>query len=272
MNRRTALVALALASAGLLTGCTWNGAPFRGTRALSTQAAAGSPLRVEAVNGSIAITAAATPEIKIDADVRAQTQERLDAVQILADREPDGTLVIRAEWPDGGRRSSEGVSFKITLPSPPSPSATTAKTSNGSLSFDGLAGPVTGSTSNGSITLRNHRGDASLKTSNGSVTVSALVGALTVATSNGAVKADLIDPATGPVDVSTSNGSVTISLPASFAGQMSLSTSNGSVRLPTACTVIEKGKTSATIRFGSDDAPAAPASKVRTSNGSITIN
>ncbi|MBL8758110.1 MAG: DUF4097 family beta strand repeat protein [Phycisphaerae bacterium] len=266
MNRRTALAALALASAGLLTGCTWNGAAYRGTRALTTQAAAGSPLRVEAVNGSIAITASTSPEVSISADVRAQTQERLDAVQILADREPDGTLVIRADWPDGGRRSSEGVSFKISLPSP---STTAAKTSNGSLSFEGLSGPITGTTSNGSVTLRNHRGDASLKTSNGSVTVSGLVGALTVATSNGAVKADLATGAQGPLDVSTSNGSVTITLPPSFTGELALSTSNGSIRHPTTCTAIELTKNSAKLRFGMD---STPASKVRTSNGSITIN
>lgn len=266
MNRRAVLAAFALASAGLLAGCSWTGAAYRGSRALATQAAAGSPLRVEATNGSIAITAADSPEVTINADVRAETQERLDAVQILADREPDGTLVIRAEWPDGGRRSSEGVSFKISLPSP---SSTTASSSNGSLSFDGLAGPLSATTSNGSITLRNHRGDAALKTSNGSVTVSASAGALTIATSNGAIKADLAPGAAGPIDLKTSNGSVTIALPASFAGEMSLSTSNGSIRTPEGCTVLEKSRNNAKIRFG---AASTPASKVRTSNGSITIN
>jgi len=87
------------------------------------------------------------------------------------------------------------------------------KTSNGSISVDGHAGPLTMDTSNGSIKAGN-------------------VGTPLVAdTSNGRVEIALAPTATGNVKIDTSNGSVTLDLPAAWQGTVKADTSNGTVRM-----------------------------------------
>jgi hypothetical protein len=87
-----------------------------------------------------------------------------------------------------------------------------ARTSNGSVTVDGIEAGVTAHAANGNVTATNVSGPLSLQTTNGNVRLSA----------ESLAAAD-------PINVSTTNGNVQAQLPANIEGSFDLSVVNGSV-------------------------------------------
>ncbi|MEW6745870.1 MAG: DUF4097 family beta strand repeat-containing protein [Planctomycetota bacterium] len=285
---------------GLLSGCVislgdwpegdwhgsdWHGAHEREVRQAMVEGFDGSgALRVETVNGNIAVTLSEGPP-EVRAEIRAQTKERLEQTVVLADTQVDGTLFVHVEWPGGERRSNEGCSFEIKVPGA---NGVTLRTSNGVLTMEGLSGTARLDSSNGSITVRRHAGSLQARTSNGSVKLRKVEGevdarssngrievldaaaAVSVHTSNGRLEIRLTPQNAGPVNASTSNGSVELAIGAAFTGELRLDTSNGRVRFDGAppAGLLSLDKTFAHLQFGE----GGPASSVETSNGSIEVS
>jgi DUF4097 and DUF4098 domain-containing protein YvlB len=245
-----------------LGGCLINpGANYKETRVSEVAAAAGSAVRVESRNGSISVRKAERSDVRISAELRATSAERLKAAVIRAERDASGTLVIDTVWPDGGRQSSEGVTFNIELPEA---AGVTLESSNGSLTVAGLRGEAKLTTSNGSIIAREHAGALRARTTNGSIDLLQVSGPIDAESSNGSAEVVLSDDNAGPVRVDTYNGDVRITLGAAFKGTLSARTSNGSVTMPAGATQASKTSASLTLSEG-------PASTVTTSNGSVTV-
>ncbi len=266
MMRVIAGVLVVVVGLSQLSGCVWQEARFRETRRLAVEHVPHTGLDVQAVNGSIRVEAGAVDGVEIDATVRAITQERLDAVEIVASRLEDGTLVLRAVWPEPGRQSPEGVSFVIRMPDV---SGVRLASSNGSLQIHGAQGAVHARTSNGAITVQECVGAVVCETSNGTVTVSMAHSSVDARTSNGAVEVSLAPDNPGPVRIDTSNGAVRLTVGKAFSGMLSARTSNGRIRLEgvAEASVRELGKRSCTLQFGE----GAQQSTIETSNGSVTI-
>lgn len=282
---RRAFGAAMVAGAMLLAGCGgWNEAKFTRTDTLSQPHVAMAGLDVEVANGSVSLTRAAGDAVTIEAVIRATTQERLDATHVVVTRESDQTLSIRVDWPEGGRKGSEGCSVTVQVPDAGAVSLVSSngrldvegvgteldlRTSNGRVEAIGVPGPVNARTSNGRVVVHDVRGGVTIVTSNGQVEVKGIGGAVDISTSNGNVDVQLADGNTGPMSVDTSNGSVSVWVGAGFAGELKLDTSNGGVRVPsTGATVVRTDKTSATLRY----AEGSERSRVHTSNGTITVN
>jgi hypothetical protein len=259
------LTVLFLCPLACLTDCPSSPARFEATRAVPLPAgvsAAAAPVFVESRNGSITLLRGATPSLT--ARLGCTTQERLDATQIVAERQPaDGSLRVFVAWAGGRPEDGEGCSFELTLPAT---SAVTLRTSNGPLEVAGLAGPADLHTSNAPVTVARHAGDVRVQTSNGSVTLTAVTGSARANTSNASVR---ITDVAGPATVHTSNGSVDLTLPPTFAGTLSLSTSNGSIHCPTGAPVTASaiGKNSGRLTLNQGSTP----SDVSTSNASISV-
>lgn len=227
LDRIHRLGALTLATAALTTtGCVsgWNEARFKDTRAMSAPYLGTMGLDVQTVNGSIEVRRAASDTIEILAEIRAQTQERLDNTFIVANQVGDD-LVVRVEWAEGKRLNNEGCAFNIAMPATES---LTLTSSNGRITVESLSGDADLNTSNGRITVTDHVGDIYASTSNGRITLESIDGEIHADTSNGRVR---VIAASGPVEVDTSNGSVVIELTNDNAGPVSAETSNGSVVL-----------------------------------------
>eukprot|EP01026_Neomeris_dumetosa_P057485 TRINITY_DN52956_c0_g1_i1.p3 TRINITY_DN52956_c0_g1~~TRINITY_DN52956_c0_g1_i1.p3 ORF type:complete len:280 (-),score=12.22 TRINITY_DN52956_c0_g1_i1:569-1408(-) len=270
---RRCVPVLLVASLVGLTGCDlWQQARFKETRELQVAHASGTGVDVQTRNGSIQVLASEVDMVEIDAELKAITQERLDATQVLASRLDDGTLYLRVEWPEGGRKGSEGCNFVIRLPDA---YGTTLVSSNGALTVSGLKGQADLRTSNGRIEVKSHEGNVKADTSNGPVKLHDVAGAAEIDTSNGSVTVHLHDAANGPVNVRTSNGSVKVVVGPAFAGELAASTSNGSVRLVgfEPGEIASKGRRSCTLQARSSVNPdlAGEASRIRSSNGSITV-
>lgn len=255
----------------------------RETRVTTVPHQPAAAIRVETRNGSVTLRKAARDDVEITARLAATTTERLEQAHVVADRQPDGALLVKVNWPDRWR-SREGCAFDIALPDAV---GVTIDTSNGAIEIADFAGPAELDSSNGHIRVANHSGDVHADTSNGAITLSNIAGSVhadssngrivlrgvagkaTVDTSNGGVEIELADHAPGPLNVDTSNGNVEIRLGAAFIGEMQLSTSNGRIQFDAAgaTRVRQTGRRHATLVFGSN----ATRSQVRTSNGSITV-
>ncbi|MGD9690560.1 MAG: DUF4097 domain-containing protein [Phycisphaerales bacterium] len=286
LTRRAFAVLLLMAAAGQ-AGCSSAGwSTVKGSQSLERDHLAASPLRAETVNGSITIKGGHGDLVAISADIRARSAERLQLVELRAERQDDGVLKVWIDWPDGSRLSNEGASLTILLPDVQD---LTAKTSNGSIRVESASGDADLTTSNGSITVTNQDGAVRAASSNASITITSPVGEVDLSTSNGRIQVSdahagvkarssngsitvALEPdAAGPVDLATSNGSVRLTVGAAFAGELGLSTSNGRISLPSSgATIVSQSRSRATLRFGAP-ADAQSDSRVATSNGSITI-
>lgn len=267
MKRSCFVVGGLVAAIGVLAGCGITQPLFEGDQTVQVEHVPGSTVEARTINGSVEIETVARDDVRIDAHIRARTAERLDAVLVLAERTPDGTLSIHAQWPDGRRLNNEGCRFTIQLPDA---AGVTVHTSNGRITIAGLAGQAELETSNGAITVTGHDGPVQAKTSNGRITMDGVIGPIVAHTSNGRVNISLADAATGPVTIDTSNGAATLEVGPAFAGTVSMDTSNGSIRLngvPDSAVRGKKSRKHANLAIGDGGQP----SSIDTSNGSITF-
>lgn len=275
--------ALALLVGAGLSGCVgWEPARFKREVSLAVPALAASGLDVQTANGSIEARTAPRDDVLIEGTIKAVSQERADQAVVTAERDENGTLLVRVQWPENKRRGSEGCSFRIQTPDA---SFVMLDSSNGAVTCQGFTCAATLDSSNGSIVLVDHAGDAALSTSNGSITATVSRGGIHAESSNGRIT---IVGATGPVIADTSNGAINITMaapaqvtadssngaimlrvPADFGGTIEMDTSNGRITVPDAMRTaarLSKNRSNGSLTLG-----AGPKSLLDTTNGSITV-
>lgn len=250
------------------------------TQTAEARHVAGKSLDIRTDNGAIVATKYDGSVVKIKAEVRAVSAERLSATQIVVTRAEDESLRVRVQWPNNERYGSEGCTIEVQVPDTDGLSLRTSngritatglggaavlRSSNGRVNVERHAGSVNIETSNGAVELRSVEG-ASVKSSNGSVTIDGAAGPVTVATSNGGVNVKLAKENAGPFSLSTSNASVTASVGPAFAGRVEATTSNGRVVIRDAA-----GEQSFRGRGFVVSAGEGEPSRIRTSNGSVRI-
>ncbi len=204
---------------------------------------------------------------------------RFEQLGASIQRRTDGLIVTPTF--EGGRRESERISLRVTVPDL---GAVQLKTSNGSLVVSAASGGVDAESSNGSIKLVDCRGGGRLSTGNGAISleggsgdvrgvtgsgrveVVGFVGPLDLETSNGDIDVSLADEATDAVRLRSSNGSIDLSVSHDWSGVIEASTSNGQVRFCDQDGQRQKGKASI-LAVGA----GGTRSIARTGNGSIEV-
>lgn len=271
-----------------LAGCSYESANFRETRTMNMPAVTSAPITVETANGFIDVSAdPALTGISCVVEVKATTEERLKAVEVITEASADGRLVFKVKWPGEGRKSPEGASFTIKAPSVNSPML---QTNNGAITLSKGAGDAVLKTSNGKLTVTGVDGTLKADTSNGAIFATGVTGAVAVNTSNGRIEIRDCASKGGGVGADTSNGRVEVSLPPTFAGPLTIDTSNGNVEVLAGDTFT--GTLAIATSNGSittDDLPnikstsgtkrerlltfttAGPASTIKTSNGNVKV-
>lgn len=271
---------LAAASLIAMASCAVIPATWSETRTLTVASDAGS-LDVRTASGSIEVRRAAVQEMKVEASFRAQSEERLAEMAVLAEPDGRGGVAVSVKWPADGRKSNEGCSIRVLVPSANGVRMTTSngkvvaaglsgeltiESSNGSVEVTDQRGPVSVKTSNGRITLTNVDGRARAKSSNGAIRIHEVRGPVVADTSNGSVAVRLLPDSTEPFEVSTSNGSVRVEVGPAYSGTVEARTSNGRVRADGAGSV-EGSRSTATAVFGG----GGRRSRVTTSNGGVEV-
>lgn len=254
---------------------------FDETRTTNMSHVADAGLHIRTDNGAITVTRSDRADVEIVANIRCVSPERLEAVEIIAERQGDNTLKVYAKWPGGKRKNNEGCSFELQLPDARNLDLRTANgaikcgefsgsaqlnTSNGKITVSSHDGPVNANTSNGAIHVHNIQGTLTAVTSNGKINARHIGGAAELRTSNGAVEAiDVVSP----LQIRTSNGAISLELAPDFAGEMTASTSHGSLDISGIedARLISSGKKRIVFAIGESEQK----SSTSTSNGSIRI-
>ncbi|MEM9372265.1 MAG: DUF4097 family beta strand repeat-containing protein [Planctomycetota bacterium] len=292
LSRRLTMPAAAAAATLALSGCgphggSWYNTPrYTEDRTMTVDHQAGSGLSVVNANGSVSAVGdtARIDDVLIEARLHSYDTERLAFARLIADRTGDGTLDVRVEWPAPGRQNNEGATIRVYLPDA---DGLEVRTSNGSITTEGLAGHANLSSSNGRISVIDHRGDViagssngsvrahgvegpvDIKTSNGAVVVEHALAPVRVETSNGSIAIETADSNPGPVRARTSNGRVDLDLGTGFEGTLKISTSNAKINVRDVqhARLIESSKNYVELSVGDGDG----VSSVRTSNGSVRV-
>ncbi len=187
----------------------------------------GGRIRVDNVNGSIAIRTWDRPEVSVEVEKQASSPDYLKQIGVVIASDPH-QLTVKATWPHRELgwiswlwNSADEGEVHLTLTVPRSADLQGVSLVNGGISIDGLAGPVHANSVNGSIRATGLGGSASLSTVNGSVHAefSAVApGAhLSISTVNGSVDLQVPRDAGASVSASTVNGHIRCDLPMQFA-------------------------------------------------------
>lgn len=267
---RAAIILLVL---GLIGGCI----VIRGGRTplherakhTNVEHVADRSIRAETENGSIRVRRIEQADVSVEARIRTVTRERLESTRLVAERDTDGALVVRVNWPGGQRRNREGADLEIDVPDARGVRLTS---SNGRLRTEGLEGEAVLRTSNGKLIAHRHAGPVRGETSNGAIEIRKSAGPLDVETSNGSIEIDLPTEAAGPVRAETSNGSIDLTVGEAFAGTLEMETSNGSLETEQLGEIryISSGEDRLVLRFG-ERSKGSHRSRLETSNGNIEV-
>ena len=244
-------IALLLAVSSLTTGCFIDDVALAAHEQFEeiVPFEPGGTFRLENVNGAVHISTWDEPEVRIEAEKAANSEEALDSIEIDVDGEGDWVEVntrlprSRLFFGSGGK-----VDYHITLPRH---AKVQVETVNGKLEIQGISGRVRASTVNGGVEITDVSGEVESSTVNGSISVSYRD----------------VDP-DGRHRFSTTNGSVTLALPPDASGEFDVSTVNGGISTDFPLEVTGKiGRHRLNGRLGDGDGSF----DISTVNGSVTI-
>ncbi len=260
-----AATAPAMVGCVTMSGCVEQ-ARFTGSKSLTQPHVPGGGLVIDNNNGAVEVLPSDSGQLEVTAQVRALTQERLDAATLTTSRNDAGDLVVAVAWPEGKRHSNEAASLTVRIPDA---SRFDLRTSNGRITLGSLSGAAELRTSNGAIEVARFTGPINAKTTNGRIEIVGATEKVSADTSNGAINLALAPDNAGPVLLSTSNGAVTLTVGPAFKGTLEVDTSNGRISnsAPAGWWKGTARKSAATYTFGEGGA----ASSIDTSNGSVTV-
>ncbi len=240
--------------------------------------APGQTLEIKGVNGPVN----AVPADGDQAEVRATRTGRRSnpaEVQIQAVEFGDGATLC-AVYPSSGsganpcapgdagrigaRNNDVRVEWTVRVPRGV---RFVARTTNGSVTTDGVADAVRAYSTNGSVHVTGAR-TADVYTTNGNVTVAAVQSA-SAATTNGSIRATLLRPGRAePLSFRTTNGSITLMVPEGTDADLDAATTNG--RITTDFPLLIQG-TMSPRRISATLGQGGRQLTLRTTNGSIRL-
>lgn len=250
-----ARIAVLAVAASALMACEVNlsteGLTVRDTR---TFPVTGEPdLTLETFDGSIEIHSWDRNEVEVEIEKRAMDQSLID--QMTVEAEQDGNrIVLRVKGPTMEERGitigmhvSPAARLRVAVPRNLTLQARSADgsiraedlagritldTGDGSVTADRLAGEVEIRTGDGSIRAENAEGRLDVQTGDGSITLDGTLALLRARTSDGSIRVRIAPESAMAEawDVQTTDGSITLELPPGFNADIDAATSDGSVR------------------------------------------
>lgn len=208
-------------------------------------------VRLMTFDGSIELQPSEGGEVVVEIEKRAATKEAVDALEVTATQEGNRIDVeVKRPRPEtfGGFGFHHSASAKLVV-SVPKRSNIVARTGDGSIRLDGLAGRLELRTGDGSIRAANVSGELRLHTGDGSITVERAEGTLDLDTGDGGVnvsgKLSAVKMHTGDGsivfraepgtvmtdawDITTGDGGIALYLPQDFAAELDARTGDGSI-------------------------------------------
>ncbi len=176
---------------------------------------ANSKFSLENINGKVEITSWSEQVIKIEAEIRADSQREFDRVEVKIQQRGEKVSVETdyeesSSW--GRNHQSAQVTYKVWLPSDTNLSE--IELVNGSLTIENVSGEVNAQVVNGSIKATGLTSNSEIGSVNGSIKVYYQ-----------SIGADLKD-----INIETVNGSIKLYLPDDINANLDLETMHGSIK------------------------------------------
>ena len=225
-------------------------------------------------DGSIEIRPWDKSEIEVVIEKRGHDKDDVAAIEVKAEQHGDRVELTVIE----PRREHSGFNFHFNnrsarlIVSLPAASDVTAKSSDGSIDIERIAGHVQLRSGDGSIRGRMLGGDVEANTGDGSIRLDGKLTSVRVHTGDGSVtiRADAGSSPGSDWDINTGDGSVTLEVPDGFGAELDAHTGDGGIHMRdlTLSNVTGNiGKNSLRGRLGD----GGRAVRVRTGDGSITL-
>jgi DUF4097 and DUF4098 domain-containing protein YvlB len=253
---------------------------------------AGKPdVVVSTFDGSIEIRPWDKPDVEVVVEKRGHDKEDVAAIDVQASQNGNRVEVTVSEPKHlGGFNIHFGNRSAKLIISLPASSDVTAKSGDGSIDIEQVAGRVQLRSGDGNIRGRSLAGDVDAHTGDGSITLDGVKGTLNVDTGDGSITLDGMlttvrarsgdgsvtihagpgSTANADWDITTGDGSVTLALPDGFGAELDAHTGDGGIRMQdiTLSNVTGKiGRNTLRGRLG----PGGRNVRVRTGDGSITL-
>lgn len=253
MYVRSLLIAVAVTT---LAGCEVNlNSEGVISREVKKFTVSGQPeVQVETFDGAIEIHSWDRNEVEIEVEKRAMEQRLVDEMKIVAEQQGN-KIVLRVSGPS--RSESGGIQIGVSFsPSArlriavPRSSQIAAKSNDGSITIEDVAGKVTLNTGDGSVRVTRVAGEIFVRSGDGAIRMDAVEGKLDLETDDGSIAGEIKPTALrahtgdGTIrlellrdskmdsdwDVQTSDGSVVLTLPSDFAAEIDAESRDGAVR------------------------------------------
>jgi Putative adhesin len=246
----------ACATAALaLAGCTVNLNAERITRSEERRfTVTGKPeVSLKTFDGAIRVQSWDKPEVLVTIERQAGDEESLKSIEVKSNQEGNRiTVEVTAPEHTGGIVIGEHVGRSASLTvSLPRETDVTARSGDGAVAIENVAGRLDVNTGDGAINVRGSRGDMSVRTGDGAVALEDVRGQVELTTGDGAVRVDgvlqrvkartgdggvTIRASEGSTagtdwDIESGDGSVTIDLPDGFGAELEARTGDGRVSL-----------------------------------------
>lgn len=202
-------------------------------------------------NGRIEVRAWDRPEVAVDVEKRGATSQLLDAIQVMSDQEGSRVHVQvqrppQRTWDFVGAPQSARVIAWV-----PAQCRLVIRSDDGSITVEGVEGPIELRTADGSVTALKVKGDVRADTGDGRIKIEDVEGRCDLTTGDGSVsvRGQLTDlkvrTGDGSVtvralpgsrmrtdwDIETGDGAVLLMLPPSFDAELDAFTGDGRVRI-----------------------------------------
>ena len=227
-------------------------------------------LDVETHSGRIAVHAGDARTVRIRATIRpnrdrssSDTDQRIRTIESNPPVTQTGNTIRITRVEDEHLRKNLSISYEITMPAA---GKLHARTGSGSLSVQGIEGPVDAASGSGSMTLVSIGGRVDAHTGSGSINATSITGPSILRTGSGSVHLD--QTSAGAVQAMTGSGSVTIRLPNSGGFDLRARTGSGRVYCDQPITVsgtINPHNLNGRVRGG------GPLVEVTTGSGAIRV-
>lgn len=252
----------------------------------------GTPVvQLTTFDGSIQIQSWDKAEVLVEIEKRGPTREAVDALEITSSQDGN-TIELEVKKPRS--ETFTGIGFHSSasarlIVSVPRRADVRARSGDGSIAIERVAGRIEGHTGDGSIRAVDVTGELTFNTGDGSVTVEGAEGRLDLETGDGSVNVGgkltsvrlhtgdgsivyRAEPATAMTDdweITTGDGGVSLYLPSDFGAELDAHTGDGSIRND--LTVVASGEVSRRSVRGRLGAGGKKL-RIRTGDGAIRLH
>ena len=253
MSQRGICLSACLLGALVVSGCSVNLSAEKLVRREERRfTVSGRPdIVLKTFDGAIRVQSWDKPEVLVTIERQAGDEESLKSIEVRSDQQGN-KITVEVLKPEHSTTIHVGMHVgrsAALIVSVPRDADVSARSGDGAVTVENVAGRLDVNTGDGAVTLRHSEGDMVVHTGDGAVSLGGVRGQVELSTGDGSVTVDGVlrrikartgdgavvvrasegSAADADWDVETGDGSVTVELPAAFGAELDASSNDGRV-------------------------------------------